>query len=51
VLGRDLTVAEARDFTSIVRHLTELILLGPRLDDNYIGVTESPDQERLFVAT
>lgn len=48
VLGRDITVGEARGFTSIVRRLTELVLLGPRLDENYVGVTESPHQERLF---
>ncbi len=51
VLGRDLTVAEARAFTSITRRLTELVLLGPKLDANYIAVTESPHQERLFVDT
>lgn len=49
ILGRDLTVAEARQFTSICRRLTELALLGPLLDGNYIAVTESPHQERLLV--
>jgi hypothetical protein len=48
VLGRDLTTAEARAFTHITRRLTALVLLGPKLDANYIGVTESPQQERMF---
>jgi hypothetical protein len=36
VLGRDLTTAEARVFTDIARRLTALLLLGPRLDANYL---------------
>jgi hypothetical protein len=36
VLGRDLTTAEARVFTIIARRLTALVLLGPKLDTNYI---------------
>ena len=51
VLGRDLTVAEARSFTGIARRLTEIVLLGPQLDSNHIGVTESPHQKGLFTAT
>jgi Type ISP C-terminal specificity domain/N-6 DNA Methylase len=47
VLGRDLTVAEARYFTSMVRRLTGLALLGQQLDANYIDVTD-PHQEQLF---
>lgn len=35
VVGRDLTVAEVRQFTSICHRLTDLILLGPALDANY----------------
>jgi hypothetical protein len=50
VLGRDLTTTEARTFTNITRRLAALVLLGPKLDANYIGVTESPQQERLFAA-
>jgi len=50
VLGRDLTTDEARAFTSITRRLSELALLGPRLDANYIAITESPHQEKLFAA-
>jgi len=37
VLGRDLTTAEARVFTDIARRLTALVLLGPKLDANYLG--------------
>ncbi len=48
VLGRDLTVAEARVFTTITRRLTALALLGAKLDANYIAVTDSPHQEQLF---
>lgn len=47
ILGRDLTVAEVRQFTSICRRLTELALLGPHLDANYIAATESPHQKKL----
>jgi hypothetical protein len=36
VLGRDLTTAEARVFTDIARRLTTLVLLGPKLDANYL---------------
>jgi len=50
VLGRALTVAETRAFMSISRRLTELSLNGPKLDANYVGVTESPHQEKLFAA-
>lgn len=35
VLARPLSVAEAREFTSIARRLTQLALLGPELDANY----------------
>jgi hypothetical protein len=42
VLGRGLTSAEARMFTTIARRLTALVLLGPELDANYLGVAESP---------
>jgi hypothetical protein len=47
-LGRDITTAEARHFTVMARRLTALVMLGPKLDANYIGVTESPHQEQLF---
>jgi hypothetical protein len=46
VLGRHLTIAEARTFRSIARRLTELVMLGPKLDENYVA--ESPDQGNLF---
>jgi hypothetical protein len=36
VLGRNLTIAEVREFTTIARRLTALVLLGPRLDTNYL---------------
>jgi hypothetical protein len=48
VLGRDLTIGEARVFTTIARRLTALSLLGAKLDSNYIAVTDSPHQEQLF---
>ena len=40
VLGRDLTKDEARAFTAIARRLTALVLLGPKLDTNYLRVTD-----------
>jgi hypothetical protein len=42
VLGRDLTTAEARTFTTIARRLTALVLLGPKLDTNYLRATDPP---------
>ena len=51
VLGHDLTIAEARVFTNITRRLTALVLLGAKLDANYIAVTGSPHQEQLFVTS
>ena len=39
-LGRDLTTAEARAFTTIARRLTALVLLGPKLDANYLRITD-----------
>jgi hypothetical protein len=41
VLGRDLTIAEARTFTTIARRLTKLVLLGRKLDANYRGTADS----------
>jgi len=35
ILGRDLTVAEAREVTAIVRRISALLLLEPQLDANY----------------
>ncbi|MCX4609473.1 type ISP restriction/modification enzyme [Streptomyces mirabilis] len=40
VLGRDLTTAEARAFRTIARRLTALVLLGQKLDANYLTVAE-----------
>lgn len=34
-LGRDLTPAEARYFSSVVRRLAALLLVAPALDTNY----------------
>ncbi len=48
VLGRALTLQEARQFQSIVRRLSELVLLGPDLDANYRAATGSVDQEALL---
>ena len=42
VLGRDLTTDEARAFTTIARSLTALVLLGPKLDANYLGASDPP---------
>ena len=42
VLGRDLTTDEARTFTTTARRLTALVLLGPKLDTNYLRVTDLP---------
>jgi hypothetical protein len=39
VLGRDLTKDEVREFTHIVRRVAALILLEPRLNENYQAVT------------
>jgi hypothetical protein len=50
VLGRELTVDDVRTFRSIARRLTEIVLLGAKLDANYIAATESPLQERLLEA-
>jgi hypothetical protein len=36
VFGRDLTTGEARVFIDIARRLTSLVLLGPKLDANYL---------------
>ena len=35
VLGRDLTVDEAREVMGIIRRIAALLLLGPELDSNY----------------
>lgn len=42
ILGRSLTTAEARQFTSMCTRLTKLILLGPQLDENYIASVVAP---------
>ncbi len=39
VLGRALTVEEARHVTGMVRRIAALLLLGPELDANYLAVT------------
>ena len=41
ILERDLTLAEVRVFTSICLRLTELVLLGPELDSNYVQAAEA----------
>lgn len=40
VLGRSTTVQEVREFSDICRRLTELVLMGPRLDSNYVAVAD-----------
>ncbi len=47
VLGRGLTVQEAREFRSIARRLTELVLMEPELDTAYRAATGSADQDPL----
>lgn len=47
VLGRDLTISEAREFTSICLRLTQLILLTPELDRNYLTATGALASETL----
>ncbi|WP_214105064.1 type ISP restriction/modification enzyme [Acrocarpospora catenulata] len=44
VLGRDLTLAEAREFTNTVRRLTALVLLAPELDANYRAALTVPGE-------
>jgi hypothetical protein len=48
VLGRHLSWAEARQFQSIVRRLSELSLLSPMFDSNYRAATGSVDQDALL---
>lgn len=43
--GRDLTVAKVRQVTDICVRLTELVLLGPQLDENYIAAADSTQAE------
>ena len=38
MLDQDLTVAEAREVTAMVRRIAALLLLGPDLDANYRAV-------------
>jgi hypothetical protein len=40
VLGRDITKDEAREFTHMIRRLTALILIEPRLNTNYAALTD-----------
>ena len=40
VLGRDLTLAELREVTAMVRRISALLLLEPQLDENYARVVE-----------
>ena len=39
-LGRDLHIDEARTFMNIARRITAIVLLGPKLDANYLNVTD-----------
>jgi Type ISP C-terminal specificity domain len=48
ILGRRLTLQEAREFSSIARRLTEIVLLAPQLDANYRAATGTVDQEPLW---
>jgi hypothetical protein len=51
VLGRDLTVAEVRQFTNICLRITQLVLLGSRLDANYLAATGTNVMEPAVLAT
>jgi predicted helicase len=42
LLGRSLTVDEARYVTEIARRVATLMLLGPQLDESYLAVTKNP---------
>ncbi|RIE16720.1 type ISP restriction/modification enzyme [Candidatus Cryosericum septentrionale] len=46
LLGRDLTTDEARYVTEMVRRLSALILLQPRLDENYLAVAAATSRFR-----
>jgi hypothetical protein len=48
VLGRPLTIDEAREFTNICRRLTEIVLLEPELDANYLAATGGGSQDPLW---
>jgi hypothetical protein len=37
LLGRGLTVSEAREFTGLAQRLTGVVTLAPALDENYLG--------------
>ncbi|WP_436888415.1 type ISP restriction/modification enzyme [Nocardiopsis dassonvillei] len=41
VLGRDLTMAEAREFSAIARRITAIMLLRQELDNNYLKIAGS----------
>jgi len=47
ILGRPLTFGEAREFRSIARRLTELVLAGPEFDANYRASAGMVDQDPL----
>jgi hypothetical protein len=47
ILGRALTVPEVREFRSLARRLTELVLIGAELDDNYKEAAGMVDQDPL----
>ncbi len=41
LLGRELSPEEAREVRDMVRRITALLLMGPRLDANYLAAKES----------
>jgi hypothetical protein len=47
VLGRPLVLAEARQFQSIARRLSELVRMAPELDANYRACVGAVDQDPL----
>ena len=48
ILGRNLTLAEARAFRNIARRLTLLVRMQPDLDINYRAATGDTDQAPLW---
>jgi hypothetical protein len=42
LLGRSLSVEEARYVTDVARRIAALMLLGPRLDENYRAIAKTP---------
>ena len=46
LLGRSLSVDEARYVTDTARRIAALMLLGPRLDENYRAIAKNAESRR-----